>query len=128
MTWYPREPALDWWREVYCQVARAGGGEPDGGRYLVAWAHAAGLDEVAATGSVWCYATAQERAWWGDLWAERVTESRLAERAVALGIATPADLADLADGWRRWAAHPDGWFSIPCAEILHRVPADGQPA
>ena len=36
---------------LYQRVARANGGEPDAGRRLLAWARAAGFDEVTATSS-----------------------------------------------------------------------------
>src|ERR1700761_9243921 len=45
-TWYPELPGLDRWRELYLAAARANGGEPDAGRRLLAWAHAAGADDV----------------------------------------------------------------------------------
>src|SRR5262249_3319851 len=41
--WYPRLPGLDRWLALYRDAARANGGEPDAGRHLLAWAHAAGL-------------------------------------------------------------------------------------
>ena len=122
MAWYPDEPALRRWLEVYSAVARANGGEPDAGRHLLAWAHAAGLEDVAATASAWCFATPDERAWWSGLWAERITQTPLAERAVELGIASRDELSELAEGWRRWGAHHDGWFSVPNAEVLCRRP------
>lgn len=37
MTWYPHEPRLDRWMEIYQAVARANGAEPDAGRRLLAW-------------------------------------------------------------------------------------------
>jgi ubiquinone/menaquinone biosynthesis C-methylase UbiE len=120
MSWYPEVPALDRWREVYSAVARANGGEPDAGRHLLAWAHEAGFEDVTASASAWCYATRDERSWWSDLWAERITQTPLAERALELGIATRDDLAELAEGWRRWGAHRDAWFSVPNAEVLCR--------
>ena len=121
MTWFPELPALDRWREVYRLVARTNGGEPDAGRRLLAWSHEAGFDDVHATASAWCYATAQERIWWSGLWAQRITESPLAHRAVDLGIATLTELRELAGGWHEWAAHRDAWFCIPSAEVLCRV-------
>ncbi len=42
--WYPRLPGLDRWLALYEDAARANGGEPDAGRRLLAWAHAAGPD------------------------------------------------------------------------------------
>ena len=37
------------------------------------------------------------------------------------GHATRADLERIADGWLRWAAEEDGWFTILNGEILCRV-------
>jgi SAM-dependent methyltransferase len=122
MTWHPADPALDRWLERYEQVARRNGGEPDAGRRLLAWAHGAGLDRVASSASVWCFATPEDRAWWGGLWAERVTASALGDQLVAAAGATRAELEEIAGAWRRWAAHPDGWFLVPHGEILCRVP------
>ena len=62
-----------------------------------------------------------ERAWWGTTWAERVTKSAFADQAVAAGFADHGELADLAAGWREWAAQPDGWFAVLNAEILCRI-------
>jgi SAM-dependent methyltransferase len=118
MHWYPKEPGLDRWLEVYCAVAEANRGEPDAGSHLLAWARAAGFSDVACSATQWCYATPTERAWWSGLWAERTTSSALATRAVELGIATDDELAALAEAWRRWGADPDAWFAVPCGEIL----------
>jgi len=117
-TWWPAVPELDRWLEVYQQVARSNHAEPDAGRRLLAWAHAAGFTEVEASSSTWCFATPEDRAWWGGLWAERVVGSALATQVVELGIATAAELSDLASGWRRWAEDPDAWFSVLHGEIL----------
>ena len=119
--WYPELPALDRWRELYRAAARANGGEPDAGRRLLAWGHAAGLDDVTAGSTTWCFATPEERAWWGTVWADRVTGSALAAQLVREGLATDAELHELADGWQEWAAHPDGWISIPHGELVARV-------
>jgi len=124
MTWYPAEPGLETWLDLYRTVARANGGEPDAGRRLVDWARRAGLSDVEPSASVWCFARPHDRAWWGDLWADRVTKSALADRAVELGLASPAELARIADGWRRWAAAPAGWFAVLHGEILCRLPEE----
>lgn len=121
MTWWPAEPALDRWMDVYQEVARSNGAEPDAGRRLLSWAREAGLDDCAATASVWCFATPADRHWWGGLWAERILSSLLAEQAVERGIATADELAEMAAGWRRWAAAPDGWFSVTHGEVIARV-------
>lgn len=121
MIWYPGDPELDEWRDVYTRVARALGNEPDAGRCLLAWARAAGFSDIQSSAGTWCYATPAEREWWGGLWAERLTESNFATRAVEHGLAVNADLRRLAAAWRRWAASPDGWFLVPHGEILCRA-------
>ena len=120
-TWYPEEPALDAWLALYRKIARANRGEPDAGRYLLAWAHAAGFEDVEAGASVWCFATPDDRAWWGNLWADRMTDSAIARQAANDGFATPEELDAMVDGWRRWAVHPDGWFAVPHGEVLCRA-------
>ncbi len=117
-SWFPTDPLLTRWLEVYCAVAEANGGDPDGGSRLLAWAHAAGFTEVRTTATAWCYATPEERAWWGGLWAERTEATALGERAVDLGVSTREELAEVAAAWRRWSEHPDAWFAVPCGEIL----------
>ena len=121
MVWYPAIPALDDWMTLYHKVARGNGGEPDAGRRLHAWARQAGLTDVTATTSTWTYATPLEREWWGGLWADRTVKSSYAANAISGGYATVGDLERIAEGWRAWAAHQDGWFSIVNGEILCRV-------
>jgi SAM-dependent methyltransferase len=120
MIWYPRDEELAEWRSLYQAVARATGGEPDAGRRLLAWARDAGLACLEASASAWCYAGPSDRRWWGALWAERVTSSAFADRALEHGLATAADLQRLARAWRRWAGQEDGWFLIPHGEVLAR--------
>ncbi len=120
--WYPRLAGLDRWLELYQAAARANGGEPDAGRHLLAWAHAAGLDDVDATSSSWCFATPETRGWWGGMWAERIVGSALAEQLLREGRATPEELAEVARAWRAWAADRDGWISVPHGELLVTVP------
>jgi SAM-dependent methyltransferase len=121
MLWYPEDPELAEWRALYQRVARAVGGEPDAGRRMLSWAHAAGFAAVAPSGSAWCYAAAADRAWWGGIWAERLTDSPFGDRAMQHGLASRKDLGRLAGAWRRWAASDDGWFLIPHGEVLCQV-------
>ncbi|MGY5884325.1 methyltransferase domain-containing protein [Modestobacter lacusdianchii] len=120
-TWFPASPGLDRWLALYQQVARRNDAEPDAGRRLLSWAHAAGLRDVTATTSAWCFATPAEREWWGRSWAGRATSSAFAEQAVAHGLATSADLQDVADAWLAWAAADDGWLGMLHGELLVRV-------
>ncbi|MGB3733234.1 class I SAM-dependent methyltransferase [Microbacterium sp.] len=119
--WWPLLPELDEWLDLYRRAARANGGEPDAGRRLRGWARAAGLTDITATASTWCYATPEERVWWGGMWADRIVESALARQLTASGMATDADLHRISDAWRAWAADGDGWYLVPHGEILCRV-------
>ena len=119
-TWYPDVPELDEWLALYQRLARSNGGEPDAGRRLLSWFLEAGFRDVTPSSSTWCFATPQDREWWGSLWAERVADSRFAEKALASGLAGRSELERMADGWRTWAAAPDGWMSILHSEVLAR--------
>jgi SAM-dependent methyltransferase len=119
--WFPAVPELDEWLALYRGTARANGGEPDAGRRLHHWARLAGFTDLTPGASVWCYASAEDRRWWGTMWADRVLESDMARQALAAGSATDADLQRLSAGWRSWSDSPDAWFTILHGEILCRV-------
>ena len=119
-TWWPADPRLDGWLDLYRACARDNNAEPDAGRRLLAWAHAAGLADTTASAGVWCYATPADRAWWGGMWADRIVESALADQAVSSGRASRDDLQDMRLAWQEWAAADDGWFLVPHGEILAR--------
>ena len=123
MTWYPEVDGLDAWRDVYRRTAQHHGTEPDAGRRLLSWAHEAGFTSAMPSASVWCYATPEERQWWGGLQAERIISSQVAVNAQAAGIATEAELQRIAEAWRQWATARDGWFAVLHGEVAYRVPA-----
>ena len=65
------------------------------------------------------FATPDDRAWWGELWAERITATTLADQALARGLATrPVEVDEMGRAWRRWADHPDAWFTVVHGEVL----------
>jgi len=116
--WSPADPRLSRWLEVYRAVARRNGGEPDAGRFLKRWALEAGFSNVRATSSTWTYADPESCLWWGGLWADRCVKSGLAERAVALELATADELEAMANAFREWATRPDAFFMVPHGEVL----------
>ena len=120
-TWYPRSSPLDEWLDLYERVARDNGGEPDAGRHLLAWAHAAGFSDVTATSSTWCYANPEDRIEWGGMWADRIRQSAIATRALETGMASADDLERISRGWRDWVADDDGWMSVLHGEVLCRA-------
>jgi SAM-dependent methyltransferase len=117
-TWHPADERLTRWLALYHDIARSNRGEPDAGRYLLSWAQRAGFTRIEASASAWCFAKPEERAWWGGLWADRITSSAIATQAVRDGRATPEDLAAMADAWRAWASAEDGWFAVLHGEII----------
>lgn len=118
MTWYPPEPRMERWLEIYHAVARSNGAEPDAGRRLLAWARAAGFSSVEPSASVWLFADEERLGWWSETWARRTVDSGVASRAIEQGLATAEELAEVADGWRAWARQADAWFSVVHGEIL----------
>jgi len=120
-TWWPASESLDSWLSTYYRVARANQGEPDAGRRLLGWAHEAGFNDIVASSSTWCFANDEDRAWWGGLWADRVTASKFARQAVEQGAASEGQLAEMSTGWRAWSEEPDGWFSVLHGELLCRA-------
>jgi len=118
--WYPQRPELDRWMELYQAAARANGGEPDAGRRLLSWARAAGFTEVTPSAATWCFATPEDRDYWGGMWADRILTSALATQLVDDGLATPDELQRISEAWSSWAEDPDAWIAILHGEILAR--------
>ncbi len=116
MTHYPHYPELDLWRDIYSQVARSNGGEPDAGRRLSDWTRQAGFTSVRASASSWHYTTPEERAAWADLWAGRILLPRFTDRAASLGL--DKDIDRIAAAWQRWAEEPAGWFAFLHGEVI----------
>ena len=121
MSWFPETPALERWLALYESIARRNGGEPDAGRRLKAWALEAGFTDVTASGSVWCFASADDVAWWTGTWAERLTASAFATSALEHGLSDRDELEHLAQGWRTFGQDPRAWFLVPHGELLARA-------
>jgi SAM-dependent methyltransferase len=117
-TWFPALPELDDWLALYRQAARDNGAEPDAGRRLLHWAQRARLERITATSSTWCFATPEDRAWWGGMWADRILHSDLTSQLLDSTMASEADLQRISQAWRTWAESPDGWLSILHGELL----------
>ncbi|WP_454295490.1 methyltransferase domain-containing protein [Salana multivorans] len=122
MAWFPELAGLEEWRQLYDRVARASGGQPDAGRRLLAWVLAAGFEagDVDVTASTWCFADRDSREWWASTWADRVRSSGVAERALALGLATREELDELAEVWIEWGAQDSALFLVPHTEVRAR--------
>jgi SAM-dependent methyltransferase len=115
---FPDQPEIARSLDAYGTLTRVNGANWDAGRRLLHWALSVGFSSVAPSASVWCFATPEERSWWGDLWAERFVHSSMAEQLLAHGICSDSDQASFAKAWRDWAAAPDGWFAVVHGEVI----------
>ncbi|KAI0754727.1 UbiE family methyltransferase [Daedaleopsis nitida] len=121
--WWPELEELNALHQGYEKVARTNGGEPNAGRRLHVWAKKAGYpaDSLTLSSSTWCYYTPEERAWWGEVWAERTLSSNFAATALKNGIYTQEGLEKVAETWRKWGVDEDGWFSMVSGELIAKV-------
>ncbi|XVX20076.1 methyltransferase domain-containing protein [Actinomycetota bacterium] len=118
MTWHPASEGMARWLDLYRRLARSNDAEPDAGRRLRAWALEAGLADVRASASSWCYATEEATRWWGGVWRDRVLQSAFAEQAIERGLADHAELQAISQAWAEWGERPDAWFVIVHGEVL----------
>jgi SAM-dependent methyltransferase len=118
--WAPGDALLDRWMQLYHQVCARNGADADAGRELPGWVRAAGFRDLTVSSSTWTFSSAEDRAWWGGLWADRVVESAFAEQAVGYGLVSSGELSAISSAWRRWADRDDGVFIVLHAEVLAR--------
>lgn len=90
----------DEWMAWYQQAARANGGEPNAERHLLSWAQQAGLTDITSTSSTWCLSTPEARHWWGNMWADRILESKIARQLLEQNIVLRNDLERISKAWR----------------------------
>jgi len=119
--WAPGDARLDRWMALYRALTARNGAEADAGRHLARWVRAAGFSSMTVSSSTWTFHTADERAWWGELWSERVRESEFAHQILEYGLTTRAELDTIADAFLAWAADEDGVFIVVHGEVLARV-------
>jgi ubiquinone/menaquinone biosynthesis C-methylase UbiE len=120
--WAPPDRRLELWMQLYHRITEHNGAQADAGRWLPSWVRAAGFEHLDVSSSTWTFADENGRAWWGGLWAQRITESSFAVQAKEYGLADDAELADLAAAFESWASMPDGVFVVVHVEVLARAP------
>lgn len=122
MTAWPRLPAVDRWLEVYHAVATRNGADADAGRRLRSWVTAAGFEDVEVTAVVELLAEPADASDWGRSWAERALHSNFRPQAIEYGIATEAEIDEIARGWREWADSPEAFFMFVHVQCIGRAP------
>lgn len=121
MTFFPHDPGIDRFFEIYARVARANGGEPDAGRRLLSWVQSAGFLNPMYTTSSWSYSTPEERKRWANLWTERTGVSKYVDRVEELGVGSKSELQGLGAALRIWAEKPDATFSVLHGEVVAQI-------
>jgi ubiquinone/menaquinone biosynthesis C-methylase UbiE len=116
--WFPGDPVLSRWMELYHQLTRRNDANCDAGRNLKSWVLDGGFTNVDTSLSNWTYQTSDERAWWGGLWADRVRYSEFARQCVEYGLSTEDELALIAEAFLRWSNELDGVFIVVNVEVL----------
>lgn len=120
MSWSPKDPLLDRWLDIYQQIARRNGAEPNAGRYLSDWVRSVGFNEIVISVSEWNFVSEDDRNWWGNLWADRVLQSQYGVQGLKYGLTTSTELEEIAMAFRRWAEKPIGNFVVKHGEVLAR--------
>ena len=123
VAYWPSDPSLDRFIEMYEETARGLGGEPRMGRYMALCSTRLGCPMVQVTATVWCYATTEETVTWGDSYADRLLTSSMGERPVEAGLAMRSDIEAMAEAFRLWARKPDALWAFTHMAALGRKPA-----
>lgn len=118
----PHDPLIDRWLELYYEIARHNGGEPNAGRRLRGWVAKAGFIDVTPTTSTWTYSTEGAVARWCELWTSRLRQARMGRDLVREGMATAEELDQIARAFERWAHAGEPFFAFLHGEVLARKP------
>jgi ubiquinone/menaquinone biosynthesis C-methylase UbiE len=118
--WAPQDPRLERWMELYHEITRANGAEADAGRHLASWVREAGFEQMDVTSSNWTFHTRAQRAWWGQLWADRVRHSEFARQGLEYAFTTRAELEEIAGAFEAWAGDEGGVFVVVNVEVVAR--------
>lgn len=119
---YPDSPLLYRMFDIMSKMIRSGGGEPNAGRRLTAWAMAAGYkrDELQVSAAVEVYSSRPEREFIATRYSERLLYSEVGRKAEELGIATREEMESVAKAWEEWIDNDEGYYGLPSTEILCR--------
>jgi ubiquinone/menaquinone biosynthesis C-methylase UbiE len=115
---YPESEGVRQYLAVQFDLARRNGGEPNAGRYLRRWFREAGFGEMRVTTSTESDADADATRDRAEMFADRVLQSSLADRALKCGIMTRSDLESLAAAWHAWGRDPDAFFCFSHIEVV----------
>ncbi len=121
--WSPPDPRLSRWMEIYHQLTKRNGAEADAGRHIHRWVRLAGFEQLQVSSSNWTFQSAEDRAWWGGLWADRVRQSEFARQSLEYGLTSQSELDGIAEAFLEWAIDPDALFIVVHGEVIATKPA-----
>jgi hypothetical protein len=105
---------------IYQQLTKKNGAHANAGRLLPTWIRQAGFESMDVSSSTWTFHTADERLWWGQLWADRVRMSEFAHQSLEYKLTTQQELNGIADAFLAWAANDDGLFIVVHVDVIVR--------
>ncbi|KAF5018233.1 hypothetical protein F66182_9796 [Fusarium sp. NRRL 66182] len=117
---WPELPPLLKFHEVQVKLIAGKGGQDKGGRQLLAWARAAGAsrEDITASFGTWCYSALEDKKAWGLAMKDRLLGGFMRDKSVEMGIATEAELDDMAKAWEQWIETDDASLGIMNGELL----------
>jgi len=119
----PHDPLIDRWLELYHQIARHNGGEPDAGRRLRGWVAEVGYTDITPTTSTWTYSTEAAIDRWRRLWTSRLRQARMGRDLIRTEMATAEEIKEIAAAFDRWAEADQPFFAFLHGEVLARKPS-----
>jgi SAM-dependent methyltransferase len=102
---YPATPGMVRSMQLFADLRRFDGGTPDAGRRLRELLHGAGFTRSTASAKSIADGTPDGVARVGDRWAAYFSAEPLIERMEETGLASRAELLQIASDWRAWASH-----------------------
>ncbi|NND02154.1 MAG: methyltransferase domain-containing protein [Acidimicrobiia bacterium] len=118
----PPDPLIARWLELYHQIARHNGGEPDAGRRLRGWIAEASFVDITPTTSTWTYSTQAAVERWSKLWSSRLRQARMGRDLIREGMATREEVNAIATAFECWAQADQPFFAFLHGEVLARKP------
>jgi ubiquinone/menaquinone biosynthesis C-methylase UbiE len=117
---FPENDSLLSGLKVMEDLIRSGGSEPLAGRRLKAWALEAGFSrkQIKITGNVEAFATAEETAFIGGIYAERFGKDAMGGKGIKLRLISEEERVGIVDAWTKWGEREDAFFNITHTELL----------
>ena len=119
---YPAEPAIEKYGELYLRLRRENGHDPEGGRKLGALLLEAGFSDLGFTAVYESFANPKAVAGFAYVSAGLLAEG-WGEAFTSRGWASAEDISEMREAWERFAAFPGSIFAAAWGEAVARKAA-----